>query len=138
MKVFSCIMSCYFKESIKLRTREEWEKKLNDVKFRKEDMIKLVMSFLVIEGYVDATEKFRLESVGMRAFVSFDTKHMTTNRNFDTLLNILQGDAIKVTVDLLKIGKRATGELLYKSYSSMMSAKERMGMLMHGDIAQMF
>lgn len=43
-------------------TKEEWEKKLNDVKIRKEDMNKLVMNFLVTEGYVDAAEKFRTES----------------------------------------------------------------------------
>lgn len=43
-------------------TREEWEKKLNDVKIRKEDMNRLVMNFLVTEGYVDAAEKFRMES----------------------------------------------------------------------------
>jgi hypothetical protein len=43
-------------------TKEEWEKKLNDVKIRKEDMNKLVMNFLVTEGYVDAAEKFRMES----------------------------------------------------------------------------
>ncbi|KAL2550723.1 Uncharacterized protein Fot_12253 [Forsythia ovata] len=43
-------------------TREEWEKRLNDVKVRKEDMNKLVMNFLVTEGYVEAAEKFRLES----------------------------------------------------------------------------
>lgn len=48
--------------SKKVITREEWEKKLNDVKLRKEDMNKLVMNFLVTEGYVDAAEKFRLES----------------------------------------------------------------------------
>jgi len=43
-------------------TREEWEKKLNNVKIRKEDMNKLVMNFLVTEGFVDAAEKFRKES----------------------------------------------------------------------------
>ncbi|KAF5728657.1 hypothetical protein HS088_TW21G00806 [Tripterygium wilfordii] len=43
-------------------TWEEWEKKLNDVKIRKEDMNKLVMNFLVTEGHVDAAEKFRKES----------------------------------------------------------------------------
>ncbi|KAD2047911.1 hypothetical protein E3N88_41952 [Mikania micrantha] len=48
--------------SKKLITREEWEKKLNDVKIQKEDMNKLVMNFLVTEGYVDAAEKFRMES----------------------------------------------------------------------------
>ncbi|KAF8029881.1 hypothetical protein BT93_E2334 [Corymbia citriodora subsp. variegata] len=48
--------------SKKVITKEEWEKRLNDVKIRKEDMNKLVMNFLVTEGYVDAAEKFRMES----------------------------------------------------------------------------
>lgn len=48
--------------SKKVITRDEWEKKLNDVKIQKEDMNKLVMNFLVTEGYVDAAEKFRKES----------------------------------------------------------------------------
>ncbi|CAL5408742.1 unnamed protein product [Camellia sinensis] len=48
--------------SKKVITKEEWEKKLNDVQLRKEDMNKLVMNFLVTEGYVDAAEKFRMES----------------------------------------------------------------------------
>ncbi|BFG27698.1 hypothetical protein CerSpe_139730 [Prunus speciosa] len=48
--------------SKKVITREEWEKKLKDVKIKKEDMNKLVMNFLVTEGYVDAAEKFRKES----------------------------------------------------------------------------
>ncbi|KAG5149895.1 hypothetical protein JHK82_016776 [Glycine max] len=37
-------------------------KKLSDVKIRKEDMNKLVMNFLITEGYVEAAEKFRMES----------------------------------------------------------------------------
>ncbi|XP_041024797.1 protein GID8 homolog isoform X1 [Juglans microcarpa x Juglans regia] len=48
--------------SKKVITKEEWEKKLNDVKIRKEDVNKLVMNFLVTEGFVDAAEKFRIES----------------------------------------------------------------------------
>ncbi|KAG4199686.1 hypothetical protein ERO13_A05G163100v2 [Gossypium hirsutum] len=48
--------------SKKLISREEWEKRLNNVKIRKEDMNKLVMNFLVTEGYVEAAEKFRMES----------------------------------------------------------------------------
>uniref|UniRef100_A0A2P2LFV1 Glucose-induced degradation protein 8 homolog n=1 Tax=Rhizophora mucronata TaxID=61149 RepID=A0A2P2LFV1_RHIMU len=48
--------------SKKVITREEWEKKLNDVKIRKEDMNKLVMNFLVTGGYVEAAEKFQIES----------------------------------------------------------------------------
>ncbi|GLJ10847.1 hypothetical protein SUGI_0136490 [Cryptomeria japonica] len=41
--------------------KDEWEKRLNDVKIRKEDMNKLIMNFLVTEGYVEAAEKFQLE-----------------------------------------------------------------------------
>ncbi|KAK4271470.1 hypothetical protein QN277_020164 [Acacia crassicarpa] len=48
--------------SKKVITRGEWEKKLNDVKIKKEDMNKLVMNFLVTEGYVEVAEKFRMES----------------------------------------------------------------------------
>lgn len=53
---------CVKAASKKVITREEWEKKFNDVKIRKEDMNKLVMNFLVTEGYVEAAEKFRMES----------------------------------------------------------------------------
>eukprot|EP00252_Welwitschia_mirabilis_P004390 TRINITY_DN14749_c0_g1_i1.p1 TRINITY_DN14749_c0_g1~~TRINITY_DN14749_c0_g1_i1.p1 ORF type:complete len:246 (+),score=64.06 TRINITY_DN14749_c0_g1_i1:148-885(+) len=48
--------------SKKVITKEDWIKKLNDVKVRKEDMNKLVMNFLVTEGYVEAAERFRMES----------------------------------------------------------------------------
>ncbi|RWW32259.1 hypothetical protein GW17_00003074 [Ensete ventricosum] len=48
--------------SKKVITREEWERKLKDVKISKKDMNKLVMNFLVTEGYVDAAEKFWIES----------------------------------------------------------------------------
>lgn len=48
--------------SRKLITKDDWMKKLNEVKVRKEDMNKLIMNFLVTEGYVDAAEKFQLES----------------------------------------------------------------------------
>lgn len=48
--------------SRKLVTREEWEKKLTDVKISKEDMNRLVMNFLVTEGYADVAEQFKKES----------------------------------------------------------------------------
>ncbi|CAN6301640.1 unnamed protein product, partial [Urochloa humidicola] len=48
--------------SKKVITRDEWERKLRDVKIRKEDMNRLVMNFLVTEGFVDAADKFRIES----------------------------------------------------------------------------
>ncbi|XP_019440269.1 PREDICTED: glucose-induced degradation protein 8 homolog isoform X1 [Lupinus angustifolius] len=48
--------------SKKVVTREEWEKKLNDVKIRKKDMNNMVMNFLVTEGFSEVAEKFRNES----------------------------------------------------------------------------
>ncbi|MBA0695194.1 hypothetical protein Goari_005426 [Gossypium aridum] len=42
--------------------REEWEKRLNHIRIRKEDMNKLVMNFLVTEGYAEAVAKFRMET----------------------------------------------------------------------------
>jgi hypothetical protein len=53
---------CGQSSSKKVITKEEWEKKLSEVKIRKEDMNKLVMNFLVTEGYVEAAEKFQMES----------------------------------------------------------------------------
>ncbi|XP_055806472.1 protein GID8 homolog isoform X1 [Solanum dulcamara] len=48
--------------SKKVITRDDWEKRLNDVKIRKEETNRLVMNFLVTEGYVEAAEKFKTES----------------------------------------------------------------------------
>lgn len=48
--------------SKKIITRPDWEKLLDNVHVMKEDMNKLVMNFFVTEGYIDAAEKFRLES----------------------------------------------------------------------------
>ncbi|XP_017639062.1 protein GID8 homolog isoform X2 [Gossypium arboreum] len=48
--------------SKKVITREKWEKRLNHIRIRKEDMNKLVMNFLVTEGYAEAVAKFRMET----------------------------------------------------------------------------
>lgn len=56
--------------SKKVITKEEWEKKLSEVKIRKEDMNRLVMNFLVTEGYVEAAEKFQHESGTQRILCS--------------------------------------------------------------------
>ncbi|XP_059292265.1 protein GID8 homolog isoform X2 [Lycium ferocissimum] len=48
--------------SKKLITRDDWGKRVNDVKIRKDDTNRLVMNFLVTEGYVEAAEKFKMES----------------------------------------------------------------------------
>ncbi|KAI9331437.1 CTLH/CRA C-terminal to lish motif domain-containing protein [Zopfochytrium polystomum] len=42
--------------------REEWEKRLADVKVSKRDLNSLIMNYLVIEGFKDAAEKFAVES----------------------------------------------------------------------------
>lgn len=63
-------MGKFQSSSKKLITKEEWEKKLSEVKIRKEDMNKLVMNFLVTEGYVEAAEKFQLES-GTQRILTF-------------------------------------------------------------------
>ncbi|CAN4084009.1 unnamed protein product [Withania somnifera] len=60
LAIFSDIES--MATSKKVITRENWEKRLNEVKIRKEDTNRLVMNFLVTEGYVEAAEKFRIES----------------------------------------------------------------------------
>ncbi len=61
---------CGQSSSKKVITKEEWEKKLSEVKIMKEDMNKLVMNFLVTEGYVEAAEKFQMES-GTQRILSF-------------------------------------------------------------------
>ncbi|TYI78945.1 hypothetical protein E1A91_D06G250100v1 [Gossypium mustelinum] len=48
--------------SKKVIMREEWEKRLNHIRIRKEEMNKLVMNFLVTEGYAEAVAKFRMET----------------------------------------------------------------------------
>lgn len=48
--------------SKKTITKEQWENKLSSVRVAKEDMNRLVMNFLVTEGYVDAARMFEKES----------------------------------------------------------------------------
>ncbi|CAD7702968.1 unnamed protein product, partial [Ostreobium quekettii] len=43
-------------------TLQEWEQKLGQIKIKKEDMNRLVMNFLVTEGYVKAAQMFEQES----------------------------------------------------------------------------
>lgn len=49
-------------ENKKVISRDEWERRLAEVRIRKEDMNRLVMNFLVTEGYVDAAARFHMES----------------------------------------------------------------------------
>ncbi|KAG5460440.1 MAG: hypothetical protein BJ554DRAFT_7509, partial [Olpidium bornovanus] len=46
----------------KVISREEWERKLADVKINKDELNKLIMNYLVIEGYKNAAERFSAES----------------------------------------------------------------------------
>ncbi|CAO3696915.1 unnamed protein product [Umbelopsis ramanniana] len=55
-------MSTTSTPSKKTISKEEWEKKLADVKINKQDLNKLVMNYLVVEGYKDAAEQFSIES----------------------------------------------------------------------------
>ncbi|KAI8580411.1 hypothetical protein K450DRAFT_173625 [Umbelopsis ramanniana AG] len=55
-------MSTTTTPSKKTISKEEWEKKLADVKINKQDLNKLVMNYLVVEGYKDAAEQFSIES----------------------------------------------------------------------------
>jgi glucose-induced degradation protein 8 len=50
------------KETKKTISREEWDNKLKEVAVDKDDLNKLVMNYLVIEGYKDAAEKFSVEA----------------------------------------------------------------------------
>ncbi|KAL0478128.1 glucose-induced degradation protein [Acrasis kona] len=43
-------------------SKEEWEKKLKQVKINKSDINKLIMNYFVVEGYKDAAEMFQKES----------------------------------------------------------------------------
>ncbi|KAK8494510.1 hypothetical protein V6N12_034672 [Hibiscus sabdariffa] len=71
-----------------LITREAWEKRLNHVRIRKEDMNALVMNFLVTEGYAEAAENFRLESGTERIL---QTKQMLTPL-LSSIISILDTD----------------------------------------------
>ena len=43
-------------------SREEWERKLDDVQVQKKDMNRLVMNYLVTEGFFDAAKAFSEET----------------------------------------------------------------------------
>ena len=48
--------------SKKFISLQDWETKLGTVELNKNDMNKLVMNYLVIQGYKDAAEKFAREA----------------------------------------------------------------------------
>ncbi|KAK3566407.1 hypothetical protein QTP86_032277 [Hemibagrus guttatus] len=53
-------------------TKEEWMEKLNNVHIQRADMNRLIMNYLVTEGFKEAAEKFRMES-GIEPSVDLDS-----------------------------------------------------------------
>ncbi|TNN40690.1 Glucose-induced degradation protein 8 [Liparis tanakae] len=53
-------------------TREEWMDKLNNVHIQRADMNRLIMNYLVTEGFKEAAEKFKMES-GIEPSVDLDS-----------------------------------------------------------------
>ncbi|CAG8454781.1 15198_t:CDS:2 [Funneliformis mosseae] len=56
----------------KVVTKDEWVKKLSNVKIDKNDLNKLIMNYFVIEGYKDAAETFSQES-GLSPSIDVDS-----------------------------------------------------------------
>jgi len=48
--------------SKRLISKQEWETQLSQIKLEKSELNKLVMNYLIIEGYKEAAEKFQKES----------------------------------------------------------------------------
>jgi len=53
-------------------TREEWQKKLESFELKQVDVNKLVMNYLITEGFKEAAEKFQMES-GVEPDVNLST-----------------------------------------------------------------
>ncbi|KAJ8360905.1 hypothetical protein SKAU_G00174300 [Synaphobranchus kaupii] len=53
-------------------TKDEWMDKLNNVHIQRADMNRLIMNYLVTEGFKEAAEKFRMES-GIEPSVDLDS-----------------------------------------------------------------
>ncbi|TPX41295.1 hypothetical protein SeMB42_g05317 [Synchytrium endobioticum] len=77
----------------KVIPRDEWEKKLDEVKINKNDLNRLVMNYLVIEGYKDAAEKFAAES-GLPP--SIDLAHIEERMN---IRNAIQSGNIEEAIE---------------------------------------
>lgn len=81
--------------SKKFFTEDEWAKKLNDVKLKKEDMNKLVMNFFVVEGYLDAAELFQKES-GTEPEIDF-----TTFRHRSALKKAVESGNVESAIEMV-------------------------------------
>nr|BAG61462.1 unnamed protein product [Homo sapiens] len=53
-------------------TKDEWMEKLNNLHVQRADMNRLIMNYLVTEGFKEAAEKFRMES-GIEPSVDLET-----------------------------------------------------------------
>ncbi|RLV97539.1 hypothetical protein DV515_00011697, partial [Chloebia gouldiae] len=53
-------------------TKDEWMEKLNNLHIQRADMNRLIMNYLVTEGFKEAAEKFRMES-GIEPSVDLET-----------------------------------------------------------------
>ncbi|MBN3310614.1 GID8A protein, partial [Amia calva] len=53
-------------------TKDEWMDKLNNVHIQRADMNRLIMNYLVTEGFKEAAEKFRMES-GIEPSIDLDS-----------------------------------------------------------------
>lgn len=81
--------------SMKTISRSEWMESLQHVKINKTDMNKLVMNYLVIEGYKDAAEQFCNET-GMSPFV--DLAFMESRMKIRAAI---QNGSIEEAIDLV-------------------------------------
>ncbi|XP_075502988.1 protein GID8 homolog isoform X3 [Primulina tabacum] len=127
-------------ESKKVIGMDEWKRKLQAVNVRKEDMNKLVMNFLVTEGFADAAEKFRLESGTNHIELTTVTDRMVVKK---AVQNGHVVDAIKIVHNLnpeiLKENPKALFSLLQqlfieliragKTEEALMFAQEKLGPL---------
>ncbi|KAI7885620.1 hypothetical protein K492DRAFT_228842 [Lichtheimia hyalospora FSU 10163] len=78
-----------------LMYQNEWEQRLNKVKINKQDLNRLVMNYLVIEGYKDAAEQFSLES-GLEPTIDLESiqermeiRHAIQSGDVDTAIELV-------------------------------------------------
>ncbi|KAJ2997841.1 Glucose-induced degradation complex subunit [Globomyces sp. JEL0801] len=74
---------------------EEWEKRLDEVKINKSDLNKLIMNYLVIEGFKDAAQKFATES-NVDPVVNLETIQDRMN-----IRNAVQNGNIELAIEIL-------------------------------------
>ncbi|CAG8474235.1 6948_t:CDS:2 [Paraglomus brasilianum] len=77
----------------KVVARSEWEKKLSEVEVNKRDLNKLVMNYLVIEGYKDAAEKFSQE-----CGLQLDTD-LESIQDRELILNAIQNGNVEEAIE---------------------------------------